>query len=164
MNAEAAPSTRDDIFNVIKGDPGIHFRGLCRKLGKEIGVVQYHTRAMHKAGSINTIIDGHFKRFYTRDDKFSAVEKAVLASWHRPVEREMLHALAAGDFKGTLTQETMARTGVTSQAVTWHVNRLIVAGLLEGRDPPVLTKEARVAMTRLQRAGTIDQEIRWRTC
>lgn len=155
MTAEAAPSTRDGIFKLIKGDPGIHFRGVCQQLGKEIGVVQYHLHVMGKDGAISSVLDGRFTRYYAREDRFSAMEKAVLASWHRPVEREMLVLLATGGIKGSLTRETMARAGVTSQAVTWHVNRMVAAGMLRGDEEPGLCDATRVAITRLQRLGKI---------
>src|SRR4030043_112706 len=67
--------TRSSIYEVIKVNPGFHFRKICRTMNKKMGVVQYHARLLEEAGLIQSFDDGRYKRFFvpqtlgSKDDK-----------------------------------------------------------------------------------------------
>lgn len=159
---DSTASTRDSIFALIASNPGIHFRDICRRLEKEIGVVQYHVHVLAKFGLITSERDGRFTRFYAKSARFDSNAKNILASWQRPVEQRILStlALATGNEQGGFVKSIMASCGVTSQAVTWHLIRLKANGLIESTDgpAPVLVSAVREKILAMARQGIIHLE------
>nr|MDO8112124.1 hypothetical protein [Candidatus Sigynarchaeota archaeon] len=156
VDARAA-STRESIFALIEHNPGIHFRDICRRLEKEIGVVQYHVYILKKFGLITSEKDGRFTRFYAKNARFDDVARNILASWQRPVEKTILSLLASNGEQRSIMKSVMSSCAVTSQAVTWHLNRLKANGLLQDGDPasPALAIPARDRITSLAKQGII---------
>ncbi len=150
-------STRDSILALIAGEPGIHFRQICRALSRDIGVVQYHTFILKKFGLITSERDGRFTRFYLRSARFDSIAKNILASWQRPVEQRILSQLATDDCNPGFMKSVMNDCGVTSQAITWHLNRLRANGLIQSSDvsPPALVPAVREKMLALAQQGVI---------
>jgi DNA-binding transcriptional ArsR family regulator len=101
--------------------------------------------------------DGRFTRFFLKSAHFDDNARNILASWQRPVEQRILAALAADGDKAGFMKGIMAVCGVTSQAVTWHLNRLKANGLIETTDvsPPVLVPAVREKMLVMERQGII---------
>ncbi len=157
-DADRTAGTRESIFALIASNPGIHFRDICRRLEKEIGVVQYHTHILQKFGLITSERDGRFTRFYLRSAHFDDNAKNILASWQRPVEQRILSTLVADEGKAGFMKRIMADCGVTSQAVTWHLNRLKANNLIQATDasPPALVPAVREKMLALARQGIIE--------
>ena len=57
-------STRVEIYDFIKANPGVQFRGICNQLGLSIGLAEFHLGVLKKAGLISFIRDGRYKRFF----------------------------------------------------------------------------------------------------
>ncbi len=150
-------STRDSIFALIESNPGIHFRDICRQLNKEIGVVQYHLYILKRFNLVTSERDGRFTRFFLRSAHFDENARNVLASWQRPVEQSILSTLIMDENKVGFMKSIMAKCNVTSQAVTWHLNRLKANGLIQANDasPPALVPAVREKMLVLARQGII---------
>ncbi|MEX2718946.1 MAG: winged helix-turn-helix transcriptional regulator [Candidatus Sigynarchaeota archaeon] len=150
-------STRESIFALIASNPGIHFRDICRRLNKEIGVIQYHLRVLERFNLVTSERDGRFTRFFVKSAHFDGIAKNILASWQRPVERRILSSLAMDSDNPGIMKSVMADCGVTSQAITWHMNRLKVNGLIQSTDGslPVLVPAVREKMLALARQGLI---------
>ena len=64
VNELLTQETRNAIYEVIKKNPGVHFREVCRSLDRKMGVVQYHARLLEEAGLIQSFGDGRYKRFF----------------------------------------------------------------------------------------------------
>ena len=60
-------ATRVEVYNFIKTNPGIQFRGICNQLGICIGVAEFHLGVLKKAGLILSFHDGKYKRFFEDD-------------------------------------------------------------------------------------------------
>ncbi len=150
-------STRDCILGLIASNPGIHFREVCRVLSRDIGVVQYHVYILRKFGLITSERDGRFTRFFLKSARFDDNARNILASWQRPVEQRILSQLATEGNSPSFMKSTMAECGVTSQAITWHLNRLKANGLIQSTDgsPPALVPAVREKMLALARQGII---------
>lgn len=128
---DAEQGTREQIFSVIESNPGIHFRDICRRLKKEIGVVQYHVYVLQRFSVITSLKDGRFTRFFVKDNTFDDEAQQVMAAWHRPVEKKMLISLVHPEKEKINSKFLVKKCGVTTQAVTWHANRMKKNGLLE---------------------------------
>ena len=157
LDTASALSTRESIFAIIEQNPGIHFRDICRQLKKEIGVVQYHVYILKKFGLISSEKDGRFTRFYAKNAKFDDMARSILASWQRPVERNILSTLAKDGQQQGIMKSIMNSCEVTSQAVTWHLNRLKTNGLIasDAAGSPVLTPGAQERINSMARQGII---------
>jgi hypothetical protein len=57
-------STRLEVYNFVKANPGVHFRGICSGLGISIGVAQYHLGVLTKTGLISFFQDERYKRYF----------------------------------------------------------------------------------------------------
>src|SRR6056297_694190 len=56
--------TRREIYELIRNNEGLHFRSICRNLGRKMGVVQYHVSVLEKHGLIRSVRDGRYKCFF----------------------------------------------------------------------------------------------------
>jgi predicted transcriptional regulator len=63
-NSSLEQPTRLEIYNYVKANPGIHFRGLCNGLSLSVGVVQYHIGVLEHAGLLTAYKDGQNKRYF----------------------------------------------------------------------------------------------------
>ncbi|MHA1700340.1 MAG: winged helix-turn-helix transcriptional regulator [Promethearchaeota archaeon] len=123
-------STRSKVYSLIEESPGIHFREICRRLKKEIGVIQYHLYILEKFNLITRMKDGRYSRFYVRSGHFDEIDRQLIAAWRRPVERAILEALLGSNGKKIYPRSLIGICGVTTQAITWHVNRLVKKRIL----------------------------------
>ena len=71
-------ATRAEIYNFIKTNPGIQFRGICNQLGICIGVAEFHLGVLKKAGLISSFHDGRYKRFF-ESKKFSQKKMKLIS-------------------------------------------------------------------------------------
>jgi DNA-binding transcriptional ArsR family regulator len=149
-------TTRERIFALIDDNPGIHFRDICRRLEKQIGVVEYHVYILKKFGFITANRDGRFTRFYTKTAALDDVARNVIAAWQRPIEKTILSQLIASP-DSVPVRAVVQATGVTTQAVTWHLNRLVSCGLITGFDTSIspLHPDVKTRVTGLLDAGII---------
>jgi predicted transcriptional regulator len=143
--------TRSSIFELIKQNPGLHFRAICRVLNKKMGVVQYHISVLENAGLIRSIRDGRYKCFF-----------ATNQSNVNPESRDPIRETLADYIKTNLRKTTPSKlivhlireneashqklsqvASVSPQAITFHTKRLAKFGILES------SKEGRQKFYRL---------------
>jgi predicted transcriptional regulator len=122
-------TTRLQIYNFIKNNPGINFRGICNSLTLPIGVAQYHLAVLTKGGLISNRRDGRNKRYF-ESKKFSSTEKKIISVLRHETAAKILAILHNDESAshGKLAQ----RLNISSQALTWHMKRLKESGLVTG--------------------------------
>ncbi len=114
-------STRTQIYNYIKGNPGVQFRGICAALSLPVGLAQYHLGVLIKAGLVSFFRDGRYKRFF-QSKKFSKKEMLTISLLRHKTAKLILEALL---HKKQLSHGELAcEVSITSQALTWHMKRL----------------------------------------
>jgi len=136
--------TRSSIYEVIKMNPGIHFREICRAMNKKMGVVQYHARLLEEAGLIQSFDDGRYKRFCvpltlgTKDDQ--QFTQKLVGFLQRGTSEEIIQILLNDGKPNENQVKTTIGTrhgliaeslGLTSQAVTWHAKKLAQNGIIQ---------------------------------
>jgi len=121
-------STRMEIYNFVKNNPGIHFRGTCNSLGLSIGVVQYHLNLLVSAGLLSAYKDGRCKRFF-ETKIFTDTDMKTISLLRHNTTRKILTDLLQSD--SVFHRDLSRMLGITSQALTWQMNRLRKAGLVE---------------------------------
>ena len=120
-------STRMQIYSMISESPGIHFREICGILGLSVGVVQYHLGLLVKRGFVKVRQDGRYKRYF-QAEKYGEPEMRIISLLKHLTIRHILLALHANPH----THKELASTlGISSQALTWHMNRLTKTGFVE---------------------------------
>jgi DNA-binding transcriptional ArsR family regulator len=125
-------STREEIYDFIQANPGVQFRGICNELGLSIGLAEFHLGILKKAGLISFIRDGKYKRYFEAK-RFSLKEMQLISL--------LRHGIVGSILKSILTKKTVPRCelvsqlSITSQGLTWQMNRLKKAGVVqENRD------------------------------
>jgi predicted transcriptional regulator len=121
-------STRAEIYNFIKANPGVQFRGICNQLGLSIGLAEFHLGVLKKAGLISFIRDGRYKRFF-ESKKFSQKEKELISLLRHDTTRSILETLLEG--KKISHGELAYQLAITSQGLTWQMNRLKKDGVIQ---------------------------------
>lgn len=119
-------STRMQIYNLIKNDPGIYFREICDRLGLSIGTVQYQLDLLVKKGIVTVRQDGRYKRFFEAE-KYAETEMRIISFLKHPTTRHILVALQASP---CTHKELTGLLGISSQALTWQMNRLKKTGFI----------------------------------
>lgn len=130
--AERAPlpdnTTRTAIYNFISANPGVQFRAICSGLCLSIGVVQFHLAILQKAGFISTIRKGKYKRFFAAG-KFTLKQMETIATLRLNTVKNILKALLEG--KRVSHRELAAQLCISSQGLTWQMNRLRETGIIQ---------------------------------
>jgi predicted transcriptional regulator len=114
-------STRAEIYDFIKANPGVQFRGICNQLGLSIGLAEFHLGVLKKAGLISFFRDGRYKRFF-ESKKFSQKEIEIISLLRHDTTRSILKTLVEG--KTISHSELACQLSITSQGLTWQMNRL----------------------------------------
>lgn len=121
-------STRVEIYDFIKANPGVQFRGICNQLGLSIGLAQFHLGVLKKAGLISFIRDGRYKRFF-EIKKFSQKEMEIISLLRHDTARSILKTMLDG--KKISHGELSCQLSITSQGLTWQMNRLKKSGVVQ---------------------------------
>jgi predicted transcriptional regulator len=120
--------TRLTIYNCVKNNPGIHFRGICNNLGLSIGLVQYHLNVLTNAGLLSVYNDGQFRRYF-ESNTYGQTDMKIVSLLRHDTRRKILTALSQNS--PILHKNLAHRLGISSQALTWQMNQLKQTGLIE---------------------------------
>jgi predicted transcriptional regulator len=120
-------TTRMKIYGLVRDNPGIHFRAICSSLNIPIGVAQYHLDILTKAGFISVYTDGMYKRYF-QSKTFTEDNMKIISLLRHTTIQSILFLLSKSD---QMTHKELAsKIGITSQALTWQMNRLKKTGLI----------------------------------
>jgi predicted transcriptional regulator len=124
-------STRAQVYDFIVANPGVHFRGICTGLSIAIGAAEFHLGVLRKAGLISFVKDGKYKRFFA-SKAFSARDMKLISLLRHETVREILKKLSS---EKTISHSTLASSlSMTSQGLTWQMNRLKEEGIIEEKN------------------------------
>jgi predicted transcriptional regulator len=131
--------TRSSIFELIKQNPGLHFRAICRVLDKKMGVVQYHISVLENAGLIRSIRDGRYKCFFAtnqknvnpedRDPVLDRLSDYITTNLRKDTPSKLIIHLVREDEASH--QKLSQVASVSPQAITFHTKRLAKFGIIE---------------------------------
>lgn len=129
--------TRLEIYNYIKDNPGVHFRGIGDNLGLSVGVVQYHLSVLEHADLINAYTDGQNKRYF-ESNAYSKTDMQLISLMRHETTAKILTILAQD---GSTLHKDIARTlGISPQALTWQMNQLKKTGLINAQKEGINVK------------------------
>ncbi len=119
--------TRLEINDFIKSNPGMHFRGICDGLGLSVGVVQYHLSVLEHAGFITSFCNGQNKRYFEAN-VFTDADMKLISLVRHETTGKILAILSENN--SVLHRDIASSLGVSSQALSWQMNQLKKAGLI----------------------------------
>lgn len=121
-------TTRLALYDFIATNPGVQFRGICAGLDIAIGTAEFHLGVLKKAGLISFFRDGKYKRFFT-SKKFSAKEMKLISLLRHETIKEIIKKIIA---EKTVQHSRLASDlCMTSQGLTWQINRLRGEGIIK---------------------------------
>jgi predicted transcriptional regulator len=129
--------TRLEIYNFVKSNPGVHFRGICDKLGLSVGVVQYHLSVLEHAGFITGYTDGQNKRYFEHS-AFTKTDVKLISLMRHETTAKILTTLSQNS--SALHKDIARSLGVSSQALTWQMNQLKKTGLINAEKTGINVK------------------------
>jgi predicted transcriptional regulator len=120
--------TRQQIYSYIKANPGVHFRGICNGLGLSVGEVQYHLSVLEHANLIKPFADGQNKRYFENNNTYTKTKMQLISLLRHETAGKILTILAQN---GTgLHKDIACKLGISPQALSWQMNQLKKAGLV----------------------------------
>lgn len=128
QNQLSTNSTRAQIFNFVKANPGVSFREICSSLGIAVGSAQFHLGVLKKAGLLSFFRDGKYKRFFEAR-KFSRKRKALISLLRHKTTEKIVEILL--DHKSVSHSILASMLNISSQGLTWNINRLRKTGILQ---------------------------------
>jgi predicted transcriptional regulator len=120
--------TRLEIYNYVKNNPGIHFRGICNNLELSIGVVQYHLNVLTHAGLLSVYNDGQCRRYF-EPNTYATTDMKIISLLRHDTARKILTVLSENS--PILHKNLAHKISLSSQALTWQMNQLKHTGLID---------------------------------
>jgi predicted transcriptional regulator len=120
--------TRKKIYEYIQDHPGSHLREIGRNLDLAIGDIQYHLNILEKSGRVVSKRMGLYKRFYPRKI-FGERQKDIIATLTQETPRKILLVLLQKP--GVSHREIAMFAQLSAPTITWHMKRLIKAGVVK---------------------------------
>lgn len=126
--ADVPEGPRARLLALVRAHPGTHLRGIERLSGLPLGQVLYHLDRLERMSLIASSRDGGFRRYFATGDIARSEKKYLAALRHEVPMRILLEILG----EPRLThKELQARLGVAGSTVSFHLQRLLAAGVLK---------------------------------
>ncbi len=98
-------SLRDVILDVIRSNPGIHFREIQRRTGAAVGQIEYHLYQLERLEKIHSREDGKIRRYFTSEGT-GLIQRRVIFFLRNPAGREIILLLLQ---KGKLPEGSLTK-------------------------------------------------------
>lgn len=119
--------SRRTIYQCVIEHAGAHLRDVARRSGMPLGTALYHLDRLEEAGLVVARRDGRYKRYFAAQG-MGRREKEVVSLLRHDVPRRIVYSLLRD---GPATQRALCEAiGVSRSTLSFHVNRLLVHGLV----------------------------------
>lgn len=122
-----ALSRRRTIFEHISRFPGTYLREMERTLTLSVGDLQYHLHRLEKANLISAHEEGRRKRYFVNDE-VRYIDREILSQVRMKTPRRIIIFLLLNPDSGF--KDILAEFNFTKGALSFHLKRLLKAGLL----------------------------------
>ena len=123
-----ALTRRRRIFEHISEHPGTYLREMERELGLSVGDLQYHLQQLERSELISAYDDGKRKGYFVNQD-VQFIDRAMLAVLKLRTPRKIVMFLLLNP--NSTFREILAEFTFTKGALSFHLKRLMKAGMLE---------------------------------
>ncbi len=122
-----ALSRRRTIFEHISRFPGTYLREMERTLTLSVGDLQYHLHRLEKANLISAHEEGRRKRYFVNDE-VRYIDREILSQVRMKTPRRIIIFLLLNP--DSCFKDILAEFNFTKGALSFHLKRLLKAGLL----------------------------------
>ena len=122
-----ALSRRRTIFEHISRFPGTYLREMERALTLSVGDLQYHLHRLEKANLISAHEEGRRKRYFVNDE-VRYIDREILSQVRMKTPRRIIVFLLLNP--DSCFKDILAEFNFTKGALSFHLKRLLKAGLL----------------------------------
>lgn len=126
-DAVLAHASRENIYRLVRENPGIHAHEVAERLDMAWGTAIHHLKILEQSGLITAYRDGRYKRFFVVGDQ-RIQQKEAVALLRNDTARRIVEAVSARP--GLIQKDVCDALGVSSSLATWHLQRLAEAGLV----------------------------------
>lgn len=117
---------RERIFALVKSEPGISASELSAQSGVSWGTTIYHLDVLEQNRMVVSVKDGRYRRYFVNGA--GASEKEVISALRNPVSARIAQHVKS--VPGLSQKDLASQTGLSPQALHWHANRLLKAGVV----------------------------------
>lgn len=125
---------REEIYNLIREEPGIHAHEISSRAQIGWGTTVYHLRMLETNNLVTAQYSGRYKRFFANTGGFAAT-KDMYAALKNPTTAKIAQEILRNP--GITQKEISKAIGITPSLVAWHIGKLEEASLVrrvkEGR-------------------------------
>lgn len=118
---------RERIFQAIRANPGVSASDLARFAEVSWGTTIYHLDVLEQTRMVTSLRKGRYRRYFENGAPLTTSKDAV-AILRNPVTASVVEALRTRP--GVTQKELAGATGMSPQALHWHVARLVETGLV----------------------------------
>lgn len=126
-DAVLAHGARENIYRLIKDEPGIHAHEVASRLSLGWGTTVYHLKLLEKNSLVVSRHEGRYKRFFVTGDQRLQHQGAV-ALLRNPTSRSIAGVVAAQP--GLIQKQVCEALGLSPSLASWHLQRLEAAGVV----------------------------------
>ncbi|QKY21527.1 helix-turn-helix domain-containing protein [Halolamina sp. CBA1230] len=119
---------RDRLLEHVRDHPGRHASALGRELDLATGQLQYHLRRLRREDRV--VADDRYGRTHYFPPGYDERDRERIALARRETARAILAALLSGE---TPAADLADRLGIARSTLSYHVDRLSEAGLVDER-------------------------------
>lgn len=120
---------RGEVYERVKAAPGVNFVQLSDQVAFGASTLNYHLRVLERNGYITSVRDGRYLRFFDRKSgTYSGERKNQVSALRNPTSAAMARHIRENP--GVAQCDLASKFEVTPSTVTWHMNRLATAGLV----------------------------------
>lgn len=134
---------RRKIVDTVAAHPGLHLRGLAEAVGVAVSTLEYHCYQLVRTGHLNTREAGGYKAFYPAEGMDRRDKDILYVVRHEAPRRILAHLLL---HPGSTPKDLKAVLGISGATLSFHLNKLRDAGLIEeepaGRTKLLAVREA----------------------
>jgi DNA-binding transcriptional ArsR family regulator len=120
--------TREELYEEIKDDPGIHAHALSEAVDIGWGTTVYHLRRLERNGFVNSEKRGRYRRFFPASGFVERQREALSV-----LQNETTEAIAelVREQPGLNQSAICEELDISPSLANWHLNRLIDAELVD---------------------------------
>lgn len=119
---------RARIYDTIRENPGIHLRGISRKVGIGMGTVRYHVTMLLRTHKITDQKESGSTHFFENSGKYSRQEQLVHHHLRNPTTQKLIREIRENPDAGRNHLAQVA--GISGSSVTWYIRRLESDGIV----------------------------------
>lgn len=139
-------SVKEQLYNTIDYNPGLHFRELCRFLNRQNGVIQYHLWILEtREGRITSYQDGGYTRYFVGSIENTNDLYLQLYSAFRRSSMKKVLCLIHSSSDGISRQVLAGELGVSPQCISRICKKLLLANII---DESLVNRQKLYSMTK----------------